>query len=121
MEIIVVNIQSKLNAFNDHWSPKIIGELNKQSVKIAKLKGEFTMHKHVEEDELFFVIAGQLFIELRDKTLEINKGEFVIIPRGVEHKPYAPKEVSVMLFEPSTTLNTGNVTNEFTIADLDKI
>lgn len=121
MEIKTVNLKSKLETFNEHWSPKIIGELNNQHVKIAKLKGEFVMHKHEHEDELFYVIDGQLFIELVDQTLELNTGEFVIIPKGVDHKPIAPEEVSVMLFEPATTVNTGNTTNEFTLTDLDKI
>lgn len=121
MEINKVNLESKLKSFNEYWTPKIVGELNNQLVKVAKLKGEFVMHKHELEDELFYVIDGQLFIELADKTLELNAGEFVIIPKGVEHKPYAPKEVSVMLFEPSTTLNTGNTKNELTVSDLDRI
>uniref|UniRef100_UPI0040492F1D cupin domain-containing protein n=1 Tax=Flavobacterium sp. TaxID=239 RepID=UPI0040492F1D len=90
-------------------------------VKIAKFKGEFVMHRHEHEDELFYVIEGKLFIELNDKTLELNAGEFVIIPKGIEHKPYAPEEASVMLFEPTTTLNTGNVQNDLTLSDLDKI
>ncbi|MBT8306329.1 MAG: cupin domain-containing protein [Maribacter sp.] len=121
MEINKVNLQSKLKTFNEYWTPKIIGELNNQYVKIAKFKGEFVMHKHEQEDELFYVIGGKLFIELRDKTLELNPGEFVIIPKGIEHKPYAPEEVSVMLFEPASTLNTGNTENELTISKLDKI
>ena len=121
MEIKKVNLLSKLDTFSDYWSPKIVGELNNQLVKVAKLKGEFVMHKHEQEDELFFVIDGKLFIELTDKILELNSGEFVVIPKGVEHKPYAPDEVSVMLFEPASTLNTGNTENEFTISDLDKI
>ncbi|WP_271766012.1 cupin domain-containing protein [Aquimarina algiphila] len=121
MEINKVNVQSKLNTFNEYWTPKIVGELNNQFVKIAKFKGEFVLHKHEQEDELFYVINGKLFIELADKTLELNTGEFVIIPKGVEHKPYAPEEVSVMLFEPASTLNTGNTKNELTVSDLDKI
>lgn len=121
MEINKVNINSKLKTFNEHWSPKIVGELNDQLVKIAKVKGEFIMHQHEQEDELFYVIDGTLFIELVDKTLELNTGEFVIIPKGVKHKPYAPEEVSIMLFEPASTLNTGNTKNELTVSDLDKI
>jgi len=121
MEINKVNLQSKLKTFNEYWTPKIVGELNDQYVKIAKFKGEFAMHEHEQEDELFYVINGKLFIELRDKTLELNSGEFVIIPKGLEHKPYAPEEVSVMLFEPASTLNTGNIENELTISKLDKI
>jgi len=121
MEINKVNLNSKLETFNEYWTPKIVGELNNQFVKIAKFKGEFVMHKHEQEDELFYVIEGTLFIELTDKILELNSGEFVIIPKGVEHKPYAHKEVSVMLFEPASTLNTGNTKNELTVSDLDKI
>jgi len=121
MEINKVNLQSKLKTFNEYWTPKIVGELNNQFVKIAKFKGEFVMHKHAHEDELFYVINGKLFIELIDKTLELNSGEFVVIPKGTDHKPYAPEEVSVMLFEPASTLNTGNVDNELTVSDLDKI
>lgn len=121
MDIKKVNLQSKLDTFSEHWTPKIVGGLNNQHVKVAKLKGEFVMHKHEQEDELFYVIEGQLFIELIDKTLELNSGEFVIIPKGVEHKPFAPEEVSVLLFEPASTLNTGNKVNEMTVSDLDEI
>ena len=116
-----VNLQEKLKTFNEYWTPKIVGELNGQLVKIAKIKGEFVMHKHELEDELFYVIDGKLFIELKDKTLELDAGEFVIIPKGVEHKPYAPEEVNVMLFEPTSTLNTGNVKSELTVSDLESI
>jgi len=121
MEINKVNLKSKLELFSEYWTPKIVGELNNQLVKVAKLKGEFVMHKHELEDELFYVIEGQLFIELVDKTLELSAGEFVVIPKGVEHKPYAPEEVSVMLFEPLKTLNTGNTESELTVSHLDKI
>lgn len=121
MEINKVNLKTKLDKFNEYWSPKIIGELNNQLVKVAKFKGEFVMHNHKNEDELFFVIDGTLFIELNHKTIELNAGEFVIIPKGTDHKPYAPKEVSVMLFESENTVNTGNTNNELTITDLDKI
>jgi len=119
MEINKINLQAKLNSFEEYWSPKIVGELNDQLVKIAKLKGEFVSHKHELEDELFFVVQGKLFIELSDKTLELNSGEFVIIPKGIYHKPYAPEEVSIMLFEPKSTLNTGNIESEFTVNELD--
>ena len=93
---------------------KIVGELNKQMVKIAKFKGEFVMHKHEQEDELFYVINGKLFIELADKTLELNTGEFVIIPKGVEHKPHAEEECHIMLIEPRGIINTGEIKNELT-------
>jgi mannose-6-phosphate isomerase-like protein (cupin superfamily) len=121
MKIEKVSLQEKLGLFTEHWSPKIIGELNGQHVKIAKFQGEFIMHKHREEDELFYVIEGELFIELAHETLHLKKGEFVIIPKGTEHKPFAPKEVSVLLFEPAATLNTGETKNDFTISDLDWI
>ncbi len=121
MQITKVNLNAKLSSFTEYWTPKIIAELNGQYVKLAKFKGKFVMHKHDNEDELFFVVKGQLFIELENKTLEINEGEFVVIPKGVNHNPFAPEEVSVMLFEPATTLNTGNTKNELTISKLDKI
>ena len=121
MEINKVNLKNKLTAVNEYWTPNIVGELNKQFVKVAKFKGDFVMHKHEIEDELFFVVKGNLFIELEEKTLEINQGEFVIIPKGVLHKPYAPEEVEVMLFEPATTLNTGDKINEMTQKTLKRL
>ena len=121
MDITKVNLNSKLKTFNEFWAPKIVGELNNQLVKIAKFKGDFVMHKHDKEDEFFYVIDGTLLIELKDKTLELSKGEFVIIPKNTLHKPYAQDEVSVMLFEPSSTLNTGNRKNDLTITKLDRI
>jgi len=116
-----VNIKEKFSLFNDYFNPRIIGELNGQHVKAAKLKGEFAWHKHENEDELFFVVHGLLKIEFMDKTIEINEGEFIIVPKGVEHKPVANEEVHVLLFEPATTLNTGNVTNKFTKEKLETI
>jgi len=121
MKIIPVNLNQKFSLFMDHWSPKIIGRLNGQLVKVARLKGEFTRHKHDDEDELFFVIEGRLKMELDNKILEIGEGEFVIVPRGIYHKPIAEKEVKVLLFEPESTLNTGNVVNEMTVKKLKKI
>ena len=116
-EIKKVNIQSKLDLLTELWTPKNIAELNNQYVKIAKFKGKFVMHNHQNEDELFYVIDGILFIKLRDQVIKLNPGEFVVIPKGVDHQPYAKQEVSVMLFEPKTTKNTGNITNEFTISN----
>lgn len=116
-----VNIKNKLSLFSDYWSPKIIGELNGQYVKLCKLKGEFVWHKHDNEDEMFYVIDGLLKIEFRDKTISINKGEFLIVPKGIEHKPIAEKEVSAMVFEPVSTLNTGNTKGDFTVEELEKI
>lgn len=121
MDIKKVNVQSKLNAFNDYWNPKIIGELNQQLVKVAKFKGDFVRHQHENEDELFFVMRGQLFIELSDQTIVLNAGEFVIIPKGEVHKPFAPEEVHVLLFEPDSTVNTGDTINNLTVAELKKI
>jgi mannose-6-phosphate isomerase-like protein (cupin superfamily) len=116
-----VNIQQKLSLFSDYWSPKIVGELNGQQVKLVKFIGEFTWHKHDNEDELFYVVKGSFDMEYRDKTVTIRENEFIIVPRGVEHRPVAKEEVSVMLFEPATTLNTGNVNNELTKMTLEKI
>ena len=116
-----VNLQEKLSQFQDHWNPRIAGELNGQQVKLAKLKGEFIWHHHEHEDELFLVIKGSLKMEYRDRTKIINAGEFIIVPKGVEHKPVAEEEVEVMLFEPASTLNTGNIKNERTKKNLDLI
>jgi len=114
--IEVVDLARKFSLFSEHWHPKIVGELNDSYVKLARLKGEFVWHRHEREDELFLVIAGSLVIKLRDRDLTINRGQFVIIPRGVEHLPIAEQEVLVMLLEPKTTVNTGSVTNERTTA-----
>lgn len=116
-----VNLTEKLALFSEYWSPKIVGELNGQHVKLAKFKGEFVWHKHDEEDELFFVIKGSFRMQYHDKTIEVNEGEFLIVPKGVEHCPIADEEVSVMLFEPATTLNTGDTENELTKHNLDKL
>jgi mannose-6-phosphate isomerase-like protein (cupin superfamily) len=116
-----INLMQKLSLFNEYWSPKIAGELNNQQVKLVKFLGDFVWHTHDEEDELFFVVKGTFVMELRDKNIELNEGEFLIIPKGVEHRPVAEKEVWVMLFEPATTLNTGNVLNEKTKMELERI
>jgi len=116
-----INIAQKLSLFNEYWNPKIVGELNNQQVKLVKFKGDFIWHKHDEEDELFFVVKGSFVMELRDKNIELNEGEFLIVPRGLEHRPVAEKETWVMLFEPGSTLNTGNVQNERTKTELEKI
>jgi len=121
MAIDKINISQKLSLFTDYWNPRIAGELNGQQIKLAKLFGEFVWHKHDHEDEMFMVISGSLKIEFRDKTVEINPNEFIIVPKGVEHRPVAEKEVSIMLFEPQSTLNTGNIQHEFTKNKLDKI
>jgi mannose-6-phosphate isomerase-like protein (cupin superfamily) len=119
--INVVSLRDKLDSFQDHWSPKIIGELNDSFVKLVKLQGEFVWHHHDNEDELFLVLKGNLLIKLRDRDISLKEGEFVIIPRGVEHLPIADEEVHVLLLEPKSTLNTGNVQNERTVAELDRI
>ena len=112
--IETVNLAEKFSSFSEHWQPRIIGELNGQHVKVAKLLGDFVWHHHEDEDEMFLVVRGTLTIELRDRAVTIREGEFCIVPRGVEHRPVAPKEVEVVLFEPASTLNTGNVVNERT-------
>lgn len=116
-----VNIHQKLSLFSDYWSPKIVGELNGQQVKLVKFKGEFVWHKHDNEDELFLVIKGSFKMEYRDRVEIINENEFIIVPRGVEHRPVAKREVAIMLFEPATTVNTGNTINELTKVVLDII
>jgi mannose-6-phosphate isomerase-like protein (cupin superfamily) len=116
-----VNLLEKFSLFSEHWSPKIAGELNSQQVKLVKFEGEFIWHKHEHEDELFFVVKGSFKMELRNQTIELNEGEFLIVPRGVEHRPVADKEVCVMLFEPATTLNTGNLIDEKTKTTLETI
>jgi len=117
-----VNLAHKFSLFSEHWSPKIAGELNGQHVKLVKFQGEFVWHKHDHEDELFFVVQGWFDMEFRDKTVRLSAGEFLIVPRGVEHRPVAPEEVSVMLFEPAATLNTGDAAeSELTKAVLERI
>jgi len=116
-----VNLAQKFDSFDDLWSPKIIAELNGQTVKLAKLQGEFTWHHHDAEDELFLVVKGQLVIKFRDRDVLLEEGELIVVPAGVEHKPVAEQEAHVLLFEPKTTLNTGNVRDERTIIDPDKI
>jgi mannose-6-phosphate isomerase-like protein (cupin superfamily) len=116
-----VNIEEKLSLIKDHWNPRIAGELNGQQIKLAKFKGEFIMHKHENEDEMFLVLKGSFRMEMEGKSIEINKGEFLIVPKGVKHKPVADEEVCVMLFEPASTLNTGDKVNEFTRRNIEKI
>lgn len=116
-----INLKQKFSLFTEHWQPKIIAELNGQAVKIAKVKGEFVWHHHDVEDELFYVVKGKLTMKLRDGDVVLNEGEMFVVPKGVEHKPVAEEEVWVMLFEPGSTLNTGNVTNERTLEQLEKI
>jgi mannose-6-phosphate isomerase-like protein (cupin superfamily) len=116
-----INIRQKLEQFSDYWNPRILGELNGQHVKAVKLKGEFVWHHHDHEDELFLVTKGKLKMEFREKTVEVNEGEFIIVPRLTEHRPVADEEVHLLLFEPISTLNTGNVENEKTRKELERI
>ncbi|MGE0770798.1 MAG: cupin domain-containing protein [Cyclobacteriaceae bacterium] len=116
-----INIAEKLSLFNDHWNPRIIGALNGQHVKLAKVKGEFVWHHHEHEDELFYVLKGELRMEFRDRTEVLRAGEMIIVPRGTEHRPVAEQEVHLLLFEPATTLNTGNVVDAKTRRDLESI
>src|SRR3954470_4305588 len=116
-----VSLAEKFAQFSEHWSPKIVGELNGQQVKLAKFKGAFVWHHHDEEDELFLVHRGHFRMELRDGVVELGPGDFLVVPRGVEHRPVADEEVEVVLFEPATTLNTGNVRDERTRERLERI
>lgn len=116
-----INLADKFGLFNEYWSPKIVGELNGSYIKLAKLKGEFDWHHHENEEEMFLVVKGKLIIKFRDKDVAINAGEFIVIPRGVEHLPVAPEGVHVMLIEPKETLNTGNIINEKTKQVIDWI
>ncbi|MCA8968875.1 MAG: cupin domain-containing protein [Planctomycetes bacterium] len=110
-----VNLEDKLSRIHEHWSPKIVGELNGQHVKLAKIEGTFDWHHHAEEDELFLVIDGEFRMEFRDRSVQLAVGEFLIVPRGVEHRPVAEREASILLFEPITTRNTGNVVTDRTV------
>ena len=116
-----INITEKLSLFSDHWNPRIVGELNGQHVKLAKFQGEFVWHKHDNEDEMFLVLKGQFNMEFRDKTVTLKENEFLIVPKGIEHRPVAENEVAIMLFEPITTLNTGDTRGELTRENLDSI
>ncbi|MBK9929678.1 MAG: cupin domain-containing protein [Saprospiraceae bacterium] len=116
-----VNLDQKLSLFSDYFNPRIVGELNNQHVKLVKFQGEFVWHKHDHEDELFLVIHGSFTMELRDQSIELYPGEMLVVPRGVEHRPVAEHEVSVLLFEPATTLNTGDASSELTKVVLEKI
>lgn len=116
-----INIAEKLNLFADYFNPRIIGELNGQHIKLAKFQGEFVWHKHDNEDELFLVLDGEFEMKFRDKSILVKKNEIIIVPRGVEHCPVAKNEVSLMLFEPASTINTGNIESELTKTNLEKI
>ena len=117
----VINIQEKFDLFSDQWSPKKIGELNGQQILLAKIQGEFVCHKHDDEDELFMVMKGQLKLELRDRTVVVNPGEFFTVPKGVEHKPIAKEETHLLLFEPLSTKHTGDVMADITVETYEEI
>ena len=116
-----VNLKEKLSLFSAHWRPKIVGELNGQMVKLVKFQGPFVWHSHEAEDEMFMVVAGRFRMEFRDRDVWLEAGEFIVVPRGVEHRPVADEEAHVLLFEPATTLNTGDVENELTQPELERI
>lgn len=121
MNVEKVNLSEKFGLFQDYWTPHIVGELNDQQVRLAKLKGSFVWHQHDEEDELFLVIEGSLEIQFRDHSVFLEPAEFLIVPRGVEHRPVAREEAHVLLFEPDTTRNTGNVVDRLTVEDPSRI
>jgi mannose-6-phosphate isomerase-like protein (cupin superfamily) len=121
MIIEKVNLAEKFDLFHDRWKPKIVGQVNDFHVKLVKVAGEFLWHKHEKEDELFFVVDGKLTIRLRDRDVELSPGEFVVVPKGVEHMPVAEQEARIMLLEPATTLNTGDVVSERTVPVLERI
>jgi mannose-6-phosphate isomerase-like protein (cupin superfamily) len=116
-----INIAQKLSQIHEYWKPHIAGELNGQLIKLVKFQGEFVWHHHENEDEMFLVVKGSFRMEFRDKSVLLEQGEFIVVPRGVEHRPVAEQECWIMLFEPASTLNTGNVKNEFTLLELEKI
>jgi len=121
LEIQKVNLSEKFGLFGEYWKPRIAGEINDSYVKLVKLKGEFVWHHHEAEDELFLVVRGRLLIKLRDRDLRLEEGEFVVIPRGVEHLPVAEEEAHVLLLEPKSTLNTGNVRSDRTVDELERV
>jgi mannose-6-phosphate isomerase-like protein (cupin superfamily) len=116
-----VNLKQKFARIDESWSPKIVAQVNDTYVKLVKFQGEFIWHHHDDEDELFLVVQGRLLMQFRDREVWLDEGEFIVVPRGVEHRPVAPDEVHVVLIEPRTTLNTGNVRNERTLAELERI
>jgi len=117
----VINLEQKFGQFSDHWHPHVVADLNDQHVKLAKVQGEFVWHSHEAEDELFVVVRGQLHIEFRDRTATINPGEILVVPRGVEHRPYASEETWIMLVEPQATRHTGTVEHPLTRHELPRI
>lgn len=116
-----INVKEKLDLINDLWNPRVIAELNGQQVKIAKIKGEFVWHNHKDEDELFYILKGKMVMEFREKKVSVNEGEMIVVPKGVEHRPVAEKEVWIMLFEPQNIKHTGDVKSNVTIDTFEKI
>jgi mannose-6-phosphate isomerase-like protein (cupin superfamily) len=116
-----VNLAEKFSLFQDYWQPHVVGDLNGQQVRLVKFEGEFVWHHHEQEDEMFLVVKGSFEMEFRDRTVTLREGEFIIVPRGVEHRPVAAREVHVLLFEPASVLNTGNVQNERTVLEPSKL
>ena len=116
-----VNIHDKLALFSEHWNPRVVGELNGQHVKLVKFQGEFVWHDHANEDELFLVVRGSFRMEFRDRSVTLKEGEFLIVPRGVEHRPVAEHEVEVMLFEPAQIKHTGEVESDLTVHEFQRI
>jgi len=116
-----VNLREKLALFSDHWNPRIVGELNGQHVKLVKFQGEFVWHSHAEEDEFFLVLRGSFRMDFREKSVTLSEGDFIIVPRGIEHRPFAEQEVEVMLFEPAQTKNTGNVESDLTVHECERL
>jgi mannose-6-phosphate isomerase-like protein (cupin superfamily) len=121
MQAHKVNLAEAFGSFTEHWSPRIAGELNGQHVKLVKFRGEFVWHSHEREDELFLVVRGRFRLELRDGAIDVGEGEFVIVPRGVEHRPVAEEEVEALLFEPAGTLNTGDAGGPLTVAEPERL
>ncbi len=116
-----INIKDKLDLINDLWTPKVIADLNGQQVKLAKIKGEFVWHDHKDEDELFYLLKGKMIMEFRDKKVEVNEGEMIVVPKGVEHRPIAEEEVWLLLFEPQNIKHTGDVKTNLTVDEYEKI
>jgi mannose-6-phosphate isomerase-like protein (cupin superfamily) len=121
MNMNKINIAEKLARFSEHWQPRLIAQVNDTDVKLVKLQGEFIWHHHDHEDEMFLVLGGRLLMQFRDREEWIEPGEFIVVPRGVEHRPVAPEEVHLMLIEPRGTLNTGNIVNERTVAEIESL
>lgn len=115
------NVRAQFDKFSEHWQPHVIATLNNQHVRVAKIQGEFVWHNHADEDEMFYVVRGSMVLEFRDTTIELSEGDYCVVPRGVEHRPVAKTETWIMLFEPATTINTGDVESEITLRELPEL